>query len=414
MLGADRLLTFYYDPGDPGDPDADHPTFAGPLANGFETVEWIEQDSETFAQEVTLTSNGSGPLLWTLGAFYMDQSIFAQQFFSVDPPAILHNDISHVDATEAALFGEVTYQFSDQLSVTAGARAFENEFEVSRGPGPEGAGAIDGPTLLPTTSESSAVTPKLSISYRPNSDLHFYATASNGYRIGQTNFNAGVDPNIPIGYGPDELWNYELGMKAFFMDHRLMVNAAVFHVDWSNIQLTRIIALANTPGATTNITDNAGDAEIDGFEAELTYRPNDNWGLGTSFSYLDATLVSVLPGVSLTPGSTLPGSPDFSMSNYVQFTTPLNNASAYVRLSHRYVGELYSNIVNTPFSQIDPYNVFNARAGVEFGNYEVALYVENIANDDSITSRDASVDPVVPYAFRLRPRTVGVTLRADF
>lgn len=387
------------------------------ISDPRDAIEWIKHDTTTFAQELRMSSSDEGPFLWTLGAFYMNQKVDMRQFWdfgiqTAGGPISLLDSRVHIDTKEAALFGEATYRFNEKFSVTAGARWFDSSFEVSR---LADSSFFGGAGLVPTTTDSREVNPKISASFHPVPNVHLYATASQGYRIGQTNFNAGTDPNIPVGYKPDSLWNYELGVKSELLDHRLKVNLAAFFIDWSDIQLTRFITMTN--GFDTNITDNAGDAEIKGIEGEIVARASDHWELGTSFAYLDAEIVSVLPGVPdyvTKPGATLPGSPDFSMSNYVQFSSDFGgDRSDYVRFGHRYVGELYSNANNQPFYKVDPYSVLDLRAGMQFSKYEIALYAENLTNRDSVTSADANAE-VTPYKFRMRPRTLGMTFRANF
>ena len=316
--------------------------------------------------------------------------------------------------TEQAVFGEVTYQISDQLSITAGGRWFDNTFEFEI-PVFEGL-LIGDPAPSPLLEEtSSSFTPKVSVSYFASDDVHFYATAAEGFRVGQINFGATPTNGVPISFEPDTLWNYEVGMKSIWQQGRVKLNVAAFYIDWTDIQLRRSIILA---GNTIVFTANAGDAVSKGVEVEATYIPTDQLELGTSFTYNKATLESVLDGVTLIPGSTLPGTPEFSMSNYIQYATDdlPNNLAGYIRLSHQHVGEMVSDIENADNLYSDTYNAFNLRAGVMIDNYEVALYADNLLNSDAVTSRyKLDADARTTFrAFRLRPRTIGLTFRVDF
>jgi len=204
-----------------------------------------------------------------------------------------------------------------------------------------------------------------------------------------------------------------LGLKANWLDNRLETNIAAYHIDWTGIQLQRFITVNNIP---QNYTSNGGTARINGVEAEIVARPVREFEFGSSLNYNDATLVSVLAGVPLTPGSQLPASPKYSIANYVQGTDYFKtDLSGYVRLDHRYVSKIYSNITNIPEEESDTYNVFNLRAGVNFERYELAVFCNNLTNNDAAASRQISYGGIPGYAaFRLRPRTIGVTIRADF
>ena len=383
-----------------------------------ETFHRVTDDVRTFAQEVRLASQDGKDLQWTVGAFYLEQDIEDHETWtSVNATESILEGTYLPHITEKAIFGEATYNVNDQLSVTVGGRWFDNtfEFEVPVFEGLILEGSFPTPLL---EQNSTSFTPKISVSYYVTEDSHFYATASEGFRVGQVNFGATPDNGVPISFGSDSLWNYELGMKSILQDGRLKLNIAAFYIDWTDIQLGRTTILEND--LAVSFTDNAGDAVSKGVEVEAAYIATENLELGTSFTYNQATLESVLDGVDLTPGSTLPGSPEFSMSNYIQYNLNElpNDMAGYVYLSHRHVGEVVSDIVNEDHLFSDTYNTFDLRAGVFYQNYEVALYVDNLTNNDAVTSRyniEVDLDSWTTYrAFRLRPRTIGLTFRVDF
>ena len=383
-----------------------------------ETFHQVTDDVRTFAQELRLSSLGEDNLHWTVGVFYLEQDIDDSEIWTsvhLDDPIVEGIYLPYI--TEKAVFGEVTYTVSNQLSVTVGGRWFDNTFEFEV-PVFEGL-ALEGSFPTPLLEEkSNSFTPKVSVSYYAAEDVHFYATISEGFRVGQVNFGATPENGVPVSFGPDSLWNYEIGMKSIWNDGRVKLNATAFYIDWSDIQLGRTTILDND--LAVSYTDNAGDAISKGIEVEAIYIPFDHLELGTSFTYNEATLESVLDGVDLTPGSKLPGSPEFSMSNYVQYIVEdlPSNLAGYFRLSHRHVGEAVSDIINEDHLFSDTYNAFDLRAGLLYENYEVAVYVDNLTNNDAITSRynvGVDLDSWSTFrAYRLKPRTIGLTFRVDF
>ena len=363
---------------------------------------YITHDTNKFAQEVRLSSNGQANLEWTIGSFYLRTHQNLKQIWLLGAED-LETLFIPTTTREAAVFGEATYHITSKLSVTAGARWFNNDEGQSSFYAP---GSVFQGSLPLTEIHSSATTPKLSASYYPKGNVHLYLTAAKGYRVGQVNFNAGVSPVVPPGVNPDSLWNYEVGIKAYWFDNRLQTNVSAYHIDWSNIQLTRQV------GPYVYL-DNAGKAKSNGVEAEFIACPVQAISLGSAITFNDAVLTSVLPGVALTPGSILPGSPRWSASNYAQATTHFkDDVSGYIRLSHQYVSKVYGYIINSPLVASDPYNKLDLRAGVIHGHYELVAYVDNLTNNDAAIYRPAL--PPIDYAYRLRPRTVGLTLRASF
>jgi iron complex outermembrane receptor protein len=363
---------------------------------------YITHDSTKSSQEVRLSSNGQTNLEWTIGGFFLHTHQDLLQIFRLGD-FDLETLLIPTTTSEGAAFGEATYHITRKVSVTAGARWFDNSFDQATEYGPtsfyQGAHGL-------VTIHSSATTPKFSASYYPKENVHLYVTASKGYRVGQVNFNAGINPIVPPGFATDSLWNYEVGIKANWFDNRLQTNVSAYHIDWTNIQLGRLVG-------GWYFTDNAGKAKSSGVEAAFVARPIQAINLGSAITYTDAVLTSVLPGTGLMPDSILPGSPRWSASNYAQATTQFkDDVSGYIRLSHQFVSKVYGYIVNSPTVASDPYHKFDLRAGVIHGPYEVVAYVDNLTNNDAAVSRTST--PPYDYAFRLRPRTVGLTLRASF
>lgn len=369
----------------------------------------ITRDSERFAQELRLSSEGESHLKWTLGAFFMDYSLASHQIWDIGPGFRLWlDDKLSVDVQEVALFGEATYEITPKISVTAGARAFRNTYGSLQNSAPAADIQQSAPFL---ETEDEAVTPKVSVSYRPTDDVHLYLTAAKGYRVGQINFNFGIDPRIPADYKADSLWNYEAGVKSTWFDGLLTANIGIYHIDWRDIQLRRAFADVDFSGHFTN----AGTAEIDGVEAEFSLRPNDTFEFGTALSYTDTELTSVAEGVSFTPGSPLPGTPHFSAYSFVQLAHEFStDRTGYLRVAHRYVGKTPTDLGNPSSFPVDPYHNIDLRAGFRFGPYEVVGYVENVANDHSATTGSGFTADFAPSVNRLKPRTIGMTLRASF
>jgi len=391
--------------------------------------------AKTFAQELRVTSHHGGRLQWVAGGFYMDQDLGQDQhWYSSTVVAITSSTTIGAWSVPAktkqkALFGEVNFNLSDTVAIVAGARLFEYSFERFN----EFAfGILADPTAQYPTPvreiDESGVTPRAAIRYKPTDKMMVYVQAAEGFRIGQPNYSGGLTDAgngfvYPLGSKSDRLWNYELGVKSGLLNNTLRLNASLFYIDWKDMQLQRGNPLPNAAIACC-FTDNPGDATSKGAEIEIEYMPTNYLTLGTSHSVADAKLTSIEEsGTNLIAGNRLPGTPEYWSSNYIQLSGAglIGQADAYLRLSHRYVGGVISDINNhSPFAfESDSYNVFDARGGLSFGKYEVVLYMDNVANSDAAVSgtRDPSLSAEVTgggYLYRLRPRTVGLTFRADF
>jgi len=278
---------------------------------------------------------------------------------------------------------------------------------------------LDGETLFdgpPSTAQQSAknnsTTPKVSLAYKANNDVLIYALADKGFRTGNANLTS-TDPftgqKLPTSYDPDSLWNYELGTKVALLDHRLDINADVFYIDWTKIQLQ-----VRTPSGIP-YTANAGSARSKGAEIEIVGRPTRSTEIGSSLAFTDATLTAVSPGVpNAKVGDQLPGSAPFTAYLYGQYDLPVSQgANLLLRMDYSYTGREFSDLGNrdNPAAlTYGKYSLVGARATLLAGNYELGMFVENLTNERGrVAARQYFLDPV---KIRQTPLTVGIIFRA--
>lgn len=386
--------------------------FDGPVTD----VEYSE--TETYSQELRLASVGDGPLQWLAGMFYTDQDVLvdflrtqagSQQAIGA-PGDVLSHIVIAPQTREIAFFGEVSYQLTERLTLTTGARWFENraDFSSSR------SGYLSGRQTPPRSTREDATTPKFAALYRISDGLSVYAQATQGYRVGQNNFSLIDDPASgfvpPAYFESDSLWNYELGLKA--VAGWLHVNAAAYYITWRDIQFT-------VGGSTGTFTDNAGVATSKGFELELSGRPADWLEIGLAVAYTDAMLDSVAEDVTEARPGRLPGSTEWATREFVQlnYRGLIGDSTAYMRLAHQYTGEKAATLGRGGFDPVgittDAYSKVDWRAGFATERYDVSLFVDNLTNDD------ASLAPRrIPFTAdattRLRPRTIGLGFRFSY
>jgi outer membrane receptor protein involved in Fe transport len=185
------------------------------------------------------------------------------------------------------------------------------------------------------------------------------------------------------------------------------LNVAAFYIDWKDIQLTIDLPIGSW-------VDNAGSATSKGLELEFQAALARWAEIGSAFTYTDATLDEVKPGVAASPGQRLPGTAKYAVSNFIQLTRSLpQDMSGYLRLDHRYSGRKPGDLSSVD-REAEAYNTFNVRTGLYFSNYELALYVNNLTNEDPALTPSPGFLGNVDFTTRLRPRTVGATFRMNF
>ena len=387
-------------------------TAVSPLIDQFHTHDFI--------QEVRLASAQEHPFKWLVGAFnenyhLSDHEVITQAGVSGTgyPTDQLENILISTGIKDYAVFGEASYDITRGLTLTAGARWSHYSIDTQTQGALEGTTLFDGP---PSTSsghaKNSALTPKISLSYKPSKDVTLYALADKGFRTGNANL-ATIDPftgqRLPSSYGPDSLWNYEVGAKLALLDHRLDINADAYYIDWKKIQL-QVRTASGIP-----YTANAGSATSKGVELEIVGRPTNAIELGTSLAFNNAKLTSVAAGVPTAKvGDKLPGSAPFTAYVYGQYRVPVSAAAnLLLRMDYSHTGREFSDLGNkdNPAAvHYGQYSEIGARATLQAGQYELGAFVENLTNNRGrISARTYFFNNV---EVRQTPRTIGAFVRA--
>ncbi len=408
-----------------------------------------EDTSKVWTQELTLSSAGDGKLDWVVGAYFFkdraDTSFFytlpdlaalAQPIldgggtgFDVLDAGIVDNFIFAMDQdTEAwALFGEATYHVTERLRATVGIRYSDEEKDfdqlVSFGvPGLEDVPGFGHDFFLCEGLESdldfTSWTPKFGVDFDVSESVMAYASASRGFKGGGMNADVcGSD------FDQESLWSYEIGVKSRWLDDRLQLNLVGFFYDYEDYQA--IVNIANS-----STIENAADAEVLGFEAELRAFPFEGFQLTAGLSIQNAEFEDY---DSLDPffgefrdlkGNQLPRAPDKTFFINGDYTVPISDlGSASLRYEYAWSDNYYFTSFNETFSEQSSYSVSNARlilatAGGRLedtlGDFELHFFVNNLGDKDYLYQ----VADVATVGGQMRlyadPRRYGVELKYRF
>jgi iron complex outermembrane receptor protein len=384
-----------------------------------------ENEFSLFTQEVRLASTGENRLDYVLGAYYSDGTTDAIQVvdFENAPTASAKTTGSgfftydqEYRVRQIAGFGELTYNASEQLSFTAGLRVFN----VERRDLTQSSGVLNGGSSTQTGRASSTNTQqKYQVQYRPTRDNLVYVQAAQGYRNGGPTGNfpltacaadlaaLGYDA-VPTAYGPDKLWNYEIGSKNTLLDRRMTLNGALYYVDWSDIQNTVSMSCG------FGFSANSGKAVSKGFEIESTYEPIQGLTLAGGVSYTDAELKEASPGVKANAGDPLPLTAPWSWNFSAQYRRDIGGGlDAFIRGEITHVGDRWNayRAIGPAATEMDAYDLVNLRLGVRNDRWSVALFASNLLDERAVTMRTAGSRPVELVA---RPRTIGLNARVGF
>ncbi|QDX27251.1 TonB-dependent receptor [Sphingomonas suaedae] len=198
-----------------------------------------------------------------------------------------------------AAFGDFSFDLTDQFKISAGLRytrdektgsVYRQNFTGIRSPWFGNATAVPGLIRSDYTNsrDFEKLTPRLSLSYQPHSDLNLYASYGKGFKSGGFDMRGDVvlTPTTVNGYNPETIDSYEIGMKGAFLDRKLFVNLAGFYSDYKDQQVT--IQVPALPSGIASFVDNAGKGEIYGFELETRMVPSRHFQASVVVGYTHA------------------------------------------------------------------------------------------------------------------------------
>jgi outer membrane receptor protein involved in Fe transport len=367
-------------------------------------------------QEFRLTSKSGETFEWLAGLFYDKEegndNQLVQGTMPPGPPLLLGEARQPSHYEELAAYGDLTWNATDRLQLTGGARFAKNKQSYAQ---------ISDGILFPTTntpgsSEDNSTTWLGTARYSLDAVSNVYFRAASGYRPGGPNAVPPVTnpppPVIPPSqFAHDSLWSYEGGYKADLLDKTLSIETALYDIEWKDIQ--QFYAVSGV-----SVIVNGGQARVKGLEFASTWHATKNLNVLGSFAWNDARLTTNSPGLA-PAGSRLPNSAPFSANLGVNGTFELAGHSAWAGLSERYEGERnagFDGSTTLPNYKMPSYWMTDASAKVDFSRVSLGVYVRNVFNQNAqlaasttFASLGGPVE-VTPAA----PRTMGVQLTANF
>lgn len=398
------------------------------------------QKRRIWSNEIRYASKFDGPLNFVVGGYLQDEAsefdvqvIRSNQFglpnsafspLNEDDALVGSGDtyfgrVSTFDLSQKALFGEVTYDITEQFSALFGVRYFDSSYTSTDRTTHPFAGFSDDSVRDTVTQEASSnkTTFKFNLSYKASDDLLVYATASQGFRVGGVNRpSISTDVIILPSFGPDTLWNYEVGLKSSFLDNRVNLNVAVYTMRWTDIQIQG----RDLSGAFTFQT-NAGKASVDGAEIELTALVMEGLEFFAGMSYQKARLTEDAPNLGDTStqpkkGNSIPNVPKFQLSSSLTYTTELGsgyNGILHADLAYRGSSHSEFNPGHGLRVKLDSYALVNLRGSVEKNDWKVSLFVKNLFDKRArVDAINGTQDPLAIVT--ARPRTVGLSVKRSF
>ena len=422
---------------------------------GADVIDDIEEDIDTFSQELRWTSNMDGAFNYVAGLYYFTEDTDRQEQFRIDVNTVgtgqfvSGNEWTNTEneTTSYAIYGQGYYDFNDQWTLTIGARYTEDErdYEASaancglsddeitsagvslsacrftglnndiNGNRVDGSlGIVAEAFVVPADETWDNFSPMASLQYRPNDDMMLFATISTGYKAGGFAGSQGVAVAADTPVDEEEVINYELGFKGDLFDNQFRLNATVFYMDYTDLQIVRFGPVPGSEFGTFQTT-NVGEADIYGLEMDFIWQITENFQLSGNYGYLDTEADDlVIPDVGDFSGSELRQAPENTYSIVGVYTLPTDIGDFDFRA--QYIGSdeqhfdypTQDETVSESHEELD----LSARWTSPEQRYQVSLWVKN-ATDEAYAQHAYRIGPGSIGAWNA-PRTYGVTGTWEF
>ena len=421
------------------------------------------QEGEAWQQELRLSSAGGETIDWMGGLFYYhsdfdrgdggDRAIFLHDTLSAEPivgainqavlgapfpvPFATPGQLAYLDAGQEtdyyAVYGQLTWNFTEKFNVTAGARWQKEEKDAHilqsvNDPSPSIISLLLSPPEVSADKldrDTDELTWSVTPQYFLSDDTMLFLTVAHGFKSGGFNTGFGTVAIDNREFDDEDIMHYEAGVKTDLLDGNLRLAASVFYTEYDDYQDAAFVGGQFTVG-------NAEKVELEGIELEGTALISDRLTADFAVSYANLeydenTVGQCYPGRA--PDSPTDPSacdlsgeqpinaPEWKSHIGVTYEQPVSWGDAYARVDWSWSDEYNTSFSADPRLVQDSYSWWGARIGTRWNSFEFVLWGDNLSDEDVQT-----VDAVANiYAgdgsyqsFLMPPRSYGITLRANY
>ncbi len=388
---------------DPAAPVFGFPTLTFPGTILVPSVTQDGADTDQFTQEIRLASDHDERFSWQTGLFYFNSSLevetesFASFGFGGPPQNTI---IKHTNDAWA-IFGQGSYDVSDQFTLSAGLRYTDDQrdFKVLQ----YGQLWLDIgiPSVENIDESADKVSWDVTADYALNDSSSIYGRIASGFRAQSIQGRDVAFLEFPTVADPETILSYEIGYKADLVDNRLRLNASVFHYIVDDMQLSIIGGATNS-----NQVINANEGVATGFEVDMQWLVTENFMTTFGVAYNDTEIndkgLSVVPcgstlceawqwrdenGQVSIDGNPFPRTPKTNYTLTLRYGMPFgDDGEFFVYTDWVYYGEILMPLYYSPEFVTD--NQFEGGLKVGYrnnrDNWEVALFGRNITDEDNV------------------------------
>lgn len=407
---------------------------------------------DQWTQELRLASPDTGAFKWQVGGIYFDSrdnTEFDQRGFFLTSNALGTNPnpnnfvLLHNINTSWALFGQASYQLTEQLTLTGGVRVTEDKKSTDLLLHPNSA-TLSVPATAPASAYRCGTATFCSLSdtkpswdvsllYRATDQVSLYARVARGFRGPTVQGRSAVFGSAYTTADSETNTSYEAGVKTAFLDNAVHFNLTGFYYDVDHIQLNGNDSNGN------GVLFNANKGTGYGMEAELDARPVKNLSFNIGFSWLHTKIKDksvytqvgaaggVLAETVLNPtvrvgnnyfaqidGNPFPNAPEYNLNISARYDIPVggDDSRVFIAADFNMQGKTNYVLYRTVEYTANGNNELGGKIGYAFDKFEIAAFARNLTDNTNL------VDVIDTSNYRAgiynEPRIFGVSLSARF
>jgi iron complex outermembrane recepter protein len=407
----------------------------------------------SFTQELRLAGDFGGRGSWILGANYEDSHTdeLVRQFLTDQtsahafdrlglPPIQEVPQESISDYTSKAVFADASFPVTETLTLSAGARYTETDFDTqaciyNAGNGTYGRGleallrlpagsipigtcATLGADRRPTRFNGSLPEDnfswRLNAKWEPSAGRMIYASVSRGFKSGSF---ANLAASEVTQYRPvvqEQVTAYEIGTKLSLAERTVQLNGALFYYDYEDKQLKgrTIVPIFGPLESLVNVPR----SRVKGGEVQLQWAPIAGLRISAGATYLDTEVTKSFSNytafgqVADFKGSRFPYTSKWQANADVEYAWSLDGGlRPFVGASLTYRSATNGDFIPDARLAIDAYTLLDLTAGVEApdGAWRASVFGRNVTGEYYWQTAVRRGDAIVRYAGQ--PTTYGVT-----
>ena len=238
---------------------------------------------------------------------------------------------SRTTTDTTALYAFDSISFGERWVMNLGVRWDDYSVE-----GINGTGTIAAPVYAIVNSGWDFVNWQAGLVYKPSEHTSLYVSAATSstpptISAGDQNGSGGTGTGnlATVLLDPEQTTNYEIGAKAGLFDNRMVVSAALFRLTREDAQIQV------SPG----VYEQAGKAEVRGFELGLSGNVTDAWTVFGCYTWMDSELVEGAY-TNVNVGDPLANTPEHTVSLFTTYrvTRPLTVGGGVYYVSDSFGG----------------------------------------------------------------------------